>query len=247
LAAIAAWQDAAEQLSRVEEDDRLADALRTEVGARLQAAQSTLAVYVQAASRLTPADREAIKSAVLDAEGHYELAAQLAWAAVDRYPGVAGPWRAAGIAETHLGHLSEFVESGLPDDLATDPAAAWMEFAKFLAQVSEWAAADRLLQQALGMTEFDASMETGAIAREMGRIPMAMSYYQRASRLDATRPDPYIEIARIAIGAQQREAAAEAIANAAERGAPDDVIESLRAQAGVGATDVEGLRRTIIQ
>ncbi len=248
LAGIGNWSDAAVVMQRAgESTDPAIAALRTEIGARIQAAQSTLAIYYQAASRVTPADRATIQSSVLDAEGHYQLAAQVAWDAFARQPDVVGPWRAAGIAEQHLGRLAEFIAGGVPAPSQADPAAVWTEFAKFLAQLSEWTGVERVHSDALGLGEFDASMRTASVAREVGRAPVASAYLQRAAGLDAANPAPWVQLAEIAIDAQQQDAAREAIANAEQRGANTEVLNALKARAGIGTTDVPGLRRTIIR
>lgn len=90
-------------------------------------------------------------------------------------------------------------------------------------------------------------MQTASIAREVGRASIALAYLQRAAQLDTANPEPWVQLAEIAIDAQQRDAALEAIANAEQRGANIEVVNALKARAGIGTTDVPGLRRTIIR
>jgi hypothetical protein len=250
LAGIGDWYDAAVRLDLAGagvDADPTVPPLRTEVAARVQAAQTTLALYMQAAARVTPADRAAIQSAALDAHGHYQLAAHVAYDALTRYPEVAGPWRAAGIAEQHMGRLGTFLAHGVPATLPGDPADAWREFAHHLGQVSEWGGVERVHREALGAGEYEACLRTAALARELNRVSIASGYLRRAATLDTANPEPWLQLADLAIDAQLQDVAREAIANAEQRGAPADAVNALKARAGVSATDAQGLRRTIIR
>ncbi len=248
LAFAGQWREASAALRGMDvEADPALSALAAEAAGRVQAAQAAQGAYFQTAQRLGPADRSALAATILVAEGHYQLAGELARATLAQYPSATRAWLVAGLADWYAGELTRFIESGVPAAFAADTGARWEDLARFLAQSSELAAAERVFRDALGLSEFDAVMRMAAMASELRRATVAMSLLRRAAGIEPENPAPWLSLAELAIAAQQGDVAREAIDGAEQRGADAEAIAVLKARAGISATDTQGLRRTIIR
>jgi tetratricopeptide (TPR) repeat protein len=248
LAVTGDWPRSFEALRDVEpQSDPSIPALRAEATAHAQTVQAARATYAQAARQLSSADRSAVIATALDALGHHQLASQMARVALILRPDATQLWMVAGLAESQMGRLSEFIAEGVPAAAAANPAAGWTAFATFLTRSGQSGTAERVLRDALGLDEYDTCMRIAAVATEARRPSVAASYLRRAAAIESQNPEPWLHLAELAIGVQQQEAAREAIANAQQRGADAEMLNALRTRAGIPETDAQGLRRTTIR
>jgi tetratricopeptide (TPR) repeat protein len=247
LGRIGDWAAAAAALSGVRVDrDPGAAAFASEAAARARGAQGALAAYQQSADRLDASGRAVLMAAVLDAESHYQLSAQVARDAFRRSPSHVDLWMAVGAAESSLGRLEQFLRE-TPAPAGTDAAGALEAFAGGLVRRGDWAGVEFIYREGLGLSEFEATMRAASEAHNIGRETTAVSLYRRAAQFAPEDPAPWVAIADIALTAQQAELVREAIENAEQRGAPAQTLQTLKARAGMRVGDPGEPRRTIIR
>ncbi len=160
-----------------------------------------------------------------------------------REPDNADAWQLMGVLRAVLGNPQGFIaEYGARGD-----AGAWRRLLQRVAGAGRWDAAETYAGPYLTAAASDtpAVLLLAELAGEVGNVSRQQSYLQQATEDLPESPEPWLQLAELALDAEQRQAARSHLAAAAERGATEEQVQPLRDR--LDALTPRQPARTIIQ
>lgn len=158
-------------------------------------------------------------------------------------------WTILGMSKARLGGLSVFFEEWVAPPTVPGGGSPWLHLARNSAAAGQWDMAVSTVQHAsaLGALTNPPLVELGDIAQGWKDLHRAEGLYRTAAQQSPTDPTPVLRLAELSIAAKHTQEISVWLSEAQRRGAPKDVIDDLRKQAGLEETDIRPPVRTIIQ
>jgi len=216
---------------------------------QMRTQQAAMEVWRQASGdSRSAAVADSVKARTLYLQGHTGLTEFVASDALRRDPSNLESWYTLGLASFEQGTFAQFVDRYADGPVRATGNEAWRGLARTFASSNRWDGARAALEQAFPGEPFEVLMELADVALSLQQVQQAAALLQRAADQAPDSPDPWLRLAELALDAGQSGVARGFIEEAANRGAPDILLQPLRERAGGTELDDRGLqRRTIVQ